>query len=287
MLDGVGNSRVVPSVTTILNVLDKPGLQQWAADQTAHYAVANADRLLSRSEEQGFRMLRFYHSRMNSAKFDDPEYDLNDYHTGVLDDLAELGTITHTAVQSIASGDFMPDLTRDEQVQMVEAYMDWESNHEIEVIADELTVYGNYFAGSLDGIWNIDGVPTLLDIKTSKAIRDTHLAQLAAYSASETAAFEVPEGTEGAIEHTYTRDKVKRKAWFKMGTVPAFTQYAVLQLRPDEYMSDGSFRPAFCKLHIIPQEVIDVAYLLFQSALNASITTKMLADTLKEFPITD
>lgn len=285
VLDEKGGHRVVPSVTTVLDVLDKPGVTQWAVDNTVAYAVANVDALLERSDEQGFKMLRFYHSRMNSAKFDDGDLDVNNYHTGVLNDLAELGTITHSAVQAAASGGFLPDFTREEQVQMVNAFFEFQDQNEIEVVANELTVYGRFSAGTLDGIWKINGVPTLLDIKTSSAIRDSHLAQLAAYSASETAAVEVPEGTEGAIEYEYTRDKQKRKAWFKMTTVPAFSQHAILQLRPDEYLPSGAFRPAFCKLHIIPQEVIDTAYLLFESALNASVSRKLLEDALKEFPI--
>jgi hypothetical protein len=40
----------VIGVTTALGVLEKPGIPQWVADNTAAYAIANVDRLMQRSD---------------------------------------------------------------------------------------------------------------------------------------------------------------------------------------------------------------------------------------------
>ena len=83
---------VVPGVTTVLKRLDKPGVLQWAVDNTAAYAVANVDGLLNRTEEQGFGFLRWYWKR-DPLKGD--LSDIRNYSDGVLNDAAELGTMMH------------------------------------------------------------------------------------------------------------------------------------------------------------------------------------------------
>ena len=264
----------VIGVTTALGALDKPGLKQWVADQTAFYAVANADRLVTRGEEQGFNMLRWYHTRGKSEMFDNPEFDLNHYHTGILDDAAELGTSVHEWIEEYLTDGFPPDLVRDEQVQMVEAFLDWLGQHDVTVIATEMTVFGDGYGGTMDLIAEVDGVRYQIDIKTARAVRDTHIAQLAAYGAASMALVEVPEGTEGAVEY--------KGSWWVDKTLPAFQKYAVLQVRPDDYDSSGDLIPAFCKMHVISQEEIDAGYLLYLSAQNARLSAKMLADARKE-----
>lgn len=155
----------VIGVTTAVGALDKPGLKQWVADQTAYYAVANADKLLLKSEEQGFNMLRWYHTRAKESDFDNPLIDLNYYHSGVLNDAAELGTSVHEWVEAYLTGGFPPELVRDEQVQMVEAFLEWESQHDVEAVSTEMTVFGQGYGGTLDMIVKIDGVTYLADLK--------------------------------------------------------------------------------------------------------------------------
>ena len=177
-----GKPLIVPGVTTVLGALDKSGVVQWSIDNTAAYAVANIDALLNRTEEQGFGFLRWYHKRMKESDFDDPTIDIRDYSNGVLNDLAELGTLTHEWVEAHLNGDFEPELVRDEQVQMVERFLEWEADHDLDVRATEATVFGydrdgNGWAGTLDGIVGIDSVYTLWDLKTSRRIHKSHYAQ--------------------------------------------------------------------------------------------------------------
>ena len=93
----------------------------------------------------------------------------------------------------------------------------------------------------------------LTDVKTSRAVRDTHIAQLAAYGAASMAVVEVPEGTEGAVEY--------KGSWFADKTLPGFQKYAIVQIRPDDYDPKGNLIPAFCKLHVLSQDEIDAGNL--------------------------
>lgn len=155
----------VIGVTTALGSLDKGGIVQWSVDQTIGYMLANKDAVYNRTSEQAYGFLRWYHKRAREADFDDPNVDLHSAHVGVLNDLAELGTMVHEWIEAYLTGGFTPDLVRPEQVQMVEAFLDWEAEHEVEVHAAELTVFGNQYAGTADLFATVDGVPMLVDGK--------------------------------------------------------------------------------------------------------------------------
>lgn len=272
----VTGERVV-GVTTALGVIDKPGIRQWVADNTAAYAVANIDSLLNRTEDQGYRFLRWYWTRMKPKDFDDPEVDIRDYHVGVLNDAAELGTLVHEWVEADLNEWFEPDIFRDEHAQMITEYLAWRQRHEVTVLATEATVFGTEYGGTGDIFWVLTCLhedpcvepetAMLVDTKTSRNTWDEHIAQLAALGAADTWMKEVPKGTPGAYKHEKTKDKVKEVSWWMPTGVPAFTHYGILHVRPDDWNSKGEFVPAFCKLKVVPQDEIDVGWEMFQGAL--------------------
>ena len=252
-----GKPQLVPGITTVNNAINIPGLVQWSVDQTAAYAVTHPDDIRNRTEIQGWGFLRHYHNR--KPDLDSPETNIYNAHVGVLNDLAELGSITHDWINDFVTGGFPEDPSRDEQAEMIVKFLEWWDIHEVEVIATEVTVVGDGYAGTLDHIWKIDGTVTIVDTKTSRKIRETHLAQLAAIGASEAMMREVPPGTEGATE--YVTDMWGKTYWVE-DVLPPFTKYAALHLRPST--EDG---PAFCKLEKIPQEAIDSGHIMFRGAL--------------------
>lgn len=260
----------VIGVTTALGSLDKGGIVQWSVDQTIGYMLANKDAVYNRTSEQAYGFLRWYHKRAREADFDDPNVDLHSAHVGVLNDLAELGTMVHEWIEAYLTGGFTPDLVRPEQVQMVEAFLDWEAEHEVEVHAAELTVFGNQYAGTADLFATVDGVPSLLDVKTSRAIRDSHIGQLAALGAADWAVEQVFEPGEGDAAH--------KGNWFRKRDIPGFSEYAILQLRPFE---EG--RDPFCKIHHVPHEQIAAGYDLFIAARDARFANKRLTQLRKEY----
>lgn len=278
-LDDKGKPLLVPGVTTVLGVLDKGGIVQWAVDNTAAYAVANIDALLNRDAAQGFGFLRWYHRRMKESDFDDPRVDISDYSSGVLNDLAELGTMTHDWIADFVN-DYFPDaLIREQQTEMIEKFLQWWSEHEVQVVASEITVVGEDNAGTLDHIWNIDGIPTLLDVKTSRKVRFSHYGQLGALGAANYYMREVDAGYPGAVE--YETKKWGKTYWVEE-PIPEFTQYAILHLRPSDTTSQGEYMEPFCELHIIPQEKIDAGYELFRGALGARLAERKLKQLEKE-----
>lgn len=273
---------IVPSVTTTLGALDKPGVLQWSVDQVAAYAAVNAEELLNRSMDQAYRMLRFYHSRAKESDFDDPLVDLRNAHTGVLNDLAELGTAVHEWIEADLNGWLEPDIYREEQEQMIVSYLEWKSKHDIEVTATEATVFGNGYAGTADAFLKIDGVHTLVDVKTSRAVRDEHIAQLAALGAADLIAWETTEDHPEGVGHKPRKSDADYTSWWRKDVMPPVQQYAILQVRPDDYTSNGEFIPSFCKLHIIPQEKIDAGFELFQGALQARYAQKKMKEVGRE-----
>lgn len=286
-------SEVVMSVTTALNCIEKPGLVQWGVDLTAAYAIANVDALMQRSEEQGFRYLRYYHNRLTGKKLDDPDgdIDLNSYHSGVLNDLAERGTWMHSYVEDALSDGFPADPFREDLAEMVIAFHEWfDSLENVKVISIERTVFGNNYAGTYDLILEIDGVRYLIDVKTSKKVYETHVCQLAALGAAATTAVEVPAGTEGAKLHTMTPAVARlhngqTESWWIEEPVPAFEKYAVLQIRPSDVTNEGEYVAPYCKLHVIPQRQIDAGFSMFEAAVDLRIAQRELKQAEKEEPI--
>lgn len=278
---------VVPSITTALGSLDKPGIRRWERQQVAAYAVTHVDELLARSEEVGYRYLMAVPKILTPEKADELRgVDLWSAAEYALDEAADTGTWIHEYIENDLNGGFPGDPVRDDHYQMVEAYHDWKDGHDIEVIATERTVYGDGYAGTGDVFLRIDGVIYCLDWKSSAAVRETHIAQIAAVGAAHSAAREVPEGTEGAYYHKL-QPKVSEQhggqvdSWWVPEPLPAFQAYGIVQVRPADYDNRGTYIEPFCKLHTVPQGMIDAGYRLFRSALDARLAQKGLKDAMK------
>ena len=138
----------VPGVTTALNILNKPALIYWAWDLGI----------------QGI-----------------------DYKT-FRDDKADIGTLTHLLALCYEKKE-KPDTDcfTQAQIDLAETcflkYLDWRDRHEIKSIFLEKQSVSEMFqyGGTLDHYCLLDGVPTLLDYKTGKAIYPEQFYQLAAY----------------------------------------------------------------------------------------------------------
>lgn len=65
------------------------------------------------------------------------------------------------------------------------SFQKWHDEVKPELLANEMTVFGENYAGTLDRIYRIDGVVYIVDIKTSKQIWEEHKLQIASYSHAE------------------------------------------------------------------------------------------------------
>jgi hypothetical protein len=244
---------VVPGVTTVLKKLDKPAIAQWAVDNTAAFAVANIDSLLSRTEEQGYGFLRWYWKRDPLAG---DTTDIRNYSNGVLNDAGNLGTLMHDWIAAEHGACAYPDVTDAPEYfwQMVAQWDKWKLEHDVVPIQTEVTLWSHQYkyAGTADAIWMVDGVPMLIDVKTSRNTWDEHYMQVAALGACDAMLLEESEDV-----------------WVE-DVVPPFAAYGLLHIRPEDTNTQGEYMDAFCKLKFIDLDEIPEHFEAFLGLLKVS-----------------
>lgn len=285
---GVNDGNVLMSITTALSSIDMPGLRQWERTQVAAFAVTHLEEIAAKDQEVGYRYLMAVPKFLTPEKHDelDPEVDVWNAAEYALNDAANAGTFIHEWIEADLLDQFPEDPWREDQEQMVEAYLQWKSEHDIEVISTERTVYGDGYAGTADFFAKIDGVTTLIDWKSSRQVRDNHIAQLGAIGAATTTAREVPEGTPGAVKHKLQPAVAKEYggqefAWFVEEPLPDFQQYSVVQVRPGDWDGYGNWIEPFCEMHVIPQAQIEAGYEMFTAARDIRKAQKKMKDAMK------
>lgn len=140
------NYEEVPSVTTILKLLNKPSLCKWA--NYLGFKRENIDKVLELSAEKGTAV----HAVLNSLLFG-TEYEVQFY------------------------GDF----TQTYMNKMLDNFNNWRSNHMLEPIFGEKQFACDEFGGTVDLYCKLDGKYTILDFKTSKKFYSSMFIQLSAY----------------------------------------------------------------------------------------------------------
>lgn len=138
----------VPGATTITGLLNKPFLITWA-------------------------------NRLGLEGIDSTKY---------RDAAADIGTLAHAMIQAHLQGE-EPDTSNysPEQISLAEnavlSYLEWEKNHVVEPVFCEKPMVSEVhkYGGTVDCYCKLDGVYTLLDFKTGKAIYDEYFVQLSAY----------------------------------------------------------------------------------------------------------
>lgn len=183
-----------PSVTTILNAISKPQLVDWAAKQAATYAVKEQQRLSKMTTEHAISEIAGTHKRITEIS-------------------SEVGTHVHECIESTLNADEWKPNPWPEHMRHFEA---WKSTYNPEFMYSEATVYNRQvcYAGTLDLVAQINGITTLIDVKTGKNLWPEVALQLAAYANGE---------------FIGAHDKVNDK-WCEM-KMPKIEAAAVLHLR--------------------------------------------------------
>lgn len=146
------------SVTTVLNVIDKPALKGWAARMSAEYFKAEILRLGSKA--------------LNVKELERIAYDAKNAHTKFAKDAADLGSACHDAFEAIILGKELPEYPKELQ-EPVAAFKDWRlgAGADIEIVDTETAVASlEYMAGGrLDaiGFSEARGGWGIVDYKTS------------------------------------------------------------------------------------------------------------------------
>lgn len=142
------DGKQVPGVTTILGVLNKPALVKWA-------------------------------NNLGLQGIDSSRY---------VDKMASIGTLAHYMIQCHLAGE-VPDFSAysPEEIEKannsLKSYHAWESQHTLKPLLCEAPLISERyrFGGTIDCYCTLNGITTLLDFKTSKAIYPEHIVQVAAY----------------------------------------------------------------------------------------------------------
>jgi hypothetical protein len=140
---------IVPGVTTITGVLNKPALVKWANNLGL----------------QG----------IDSSKYTDEK--------------ATIGTLAHYLIECHIKNEtpVLDDYTKnqiDQAENSVLKFFEWERTNKLEVIGSELELVSNKhnFGGCCDIYATLNGAKTLIDLKTAKGIFPEMITQVAAYS---------------------------------------------------------------------------------------------------------
>lgn len=160
---------LVPSVTTVLRLLNKPALNDWKMEQ-ACLAVMTAPRLPG--EELDAFVERVLHTE--------------EQHKQEAAGAADRGTAIHNAVASLVAGNKLGD---DEEwaLEFAESpymYMVGQCN---KILGTEVILCGEGFAGKTDFIGDCGDYDIIVDWKSSKKLPDKaswpeHVLQLSAYA---------------------------------------------------------------------------------------------------------
>jgi hypothetical protein len=136
----------VPSVTTIVGLLNKPYLMTWA------------------------------------NKLGLGGMELSSY----MDDLARVGTLAHAMIQAyftkeeVCTDEYTKhDISRAEN--SIRSFKNWVKANEIKPIFNERSLHGEEFGGTVDMLAEVNGELTLVDFKTGSGIYNESFIQLAGY----------------------------------------------------------------------------------------------------------
>lgn len=136
------NGIEVPSVTTIIKIIDKPEIPKWA----------------------------------NALGLRNVKYDT------YMEERADIGTDFHKMVEDYMSGKEVKGTHFKESIKMFKRFVVWAKNHYYKVFKHEVSLTCDNYGGTFDAIGEIDGVVTLVDYKTSKVIYPQFFIQLAGYA---------------------------------------------------------------------------------------------------------
>jgi hypothetical protein len=165
-----------PSVTTILGKVMPPYLANYAAGKVADYTIANSDlvfNLLNRGDSDGARRLLIGAANANTNA------------------AMARGTAVHKAIEHYAKGLPLPPVKPEYQPWVRQAIRFLEETDAAFHLSElEMTVYSRKYgyAGSLDGITEIDGSRILYDVKTAEEGKTPYpdvALQLSAYRYSD------------------------------------------------------------------------------------------------------
>lgn len=155
----------VPGATSVLGILDKPALIQWAANKASEHVEANLQPGASKEEIK--RVCAEAKSR----------------HVRLKEEGGEVGHSVHELAHKLFLG--QPIVVPDDKATKngLIAIQEWLRSNDVRPIDIEQICFSKlaYFAGTFDLLCSLNGKLTLCDLKTSNFVYDEHKMQLGGY----------------------------------------------------------------------------------------------------------
>lgn len=165
-LDGVP----LHGVTTVLSVIAKPALIQWAANQAVEYIIKSLPGMAKLWVDGKDKEVQ---DIVNEAKY---------AHRKKKDKAGDWGTLVHKAVEEWIKNKVEPKLEESQQ-KAFDNFKKWAEDNKVEFLESEKHVWSKelWIGGITDMVIKMDGKKYVADIKTSGAIYNEHFFQMAAY----------------------------------------------------------------------------------------------------------
>lgn len=159
----------VPSVTNVIDMLNKPALPRWAAKLVAERAWEIRARLGSADQEQR----EYAVAELKGAPWK--------YATK----RADVGSVVHAIADALATDSDLPTFGV-EEAAYADQFLDWVTSMDVTFLQSEVTVFDEDYAGTFDWYGDIGGRRILGDHKTGRAVYDEVALQLAALRYAQT-----------------------------------------------------------------------------------------------------
>ena len=170
--------QLLPGVTSILGIMDKPALKQWAANRAGEEIASQWKAGTPYSAEQIEKAIAEAKKawRKTSKEAKDAGSEAHDWIEKYLK--TRMSGNVGEALRDYKKGqEVVADLPKGEQaLKSVNAFLKWEFEVKPEWLLSEevLGSVNNLFAGTIDAVARIDGKLTIIDFKTSKAIYEEY-----------------------------------------------------------------------------------------------------------------
>jgi hypothetical protein len=169
-LDG----KPLTGVTTVLGVIAKPALIQWAANETVKYIQENKPKAVKIG---GVDYILYTTSQLSDL-LDKAKSN----HRSKATKTADVGTLVHSWCEKFVKG---KNPKRSKKIgHITDNFVKWANENQVKFLKSELQVYSEkyWYAGTLDLILVMNGKRYVADIKTTSGIYDrTPFFQMAGY----------------------------------------------------------------------------------------------------------
>lgn len=167
------DGKIVPGVTGVMEIINKPALVGWAAKMCSEFLLRN----LKPGQPLDEIEITTLANQMKRA------------HRVHADRAADIGSLAHLYIENVIKYrlgiNLIPPVSpvNEEAKNCIAAFTAWVSANQVKWIASEAKIYSRtfFYAGTLDIDAEINGERCIVDIKTSNGIWPEYLLQTAAY----------------------------------------------------------------------------------------------------------